>query len=210
MSTDATPTVQLRVLEDAYEHALTVLRDPGGIHLDAVVWVSAHLGAAQHALYPVVARTLGASSAVALHRSGRQIESALRTLERTLSGDSSAAHVDRARHVDALVELVAARAESEHLLLNRLESTLSSVEQARLADSYLRTLERAPTRPHPHAPHRGRLGAVAFYLNVRRDHVMDVVDARRVPTPHPIAQPGKSGRWGDYLLGHGTDRTGSS
>lgn len=208
MSADMTPidVSPLRAIEGAYEHALAALGDPGG-RLDAVVWLSAHLAAIEHVVYPVLAKKFGAASppVAALHRKGIEMENALRTLERTLAGDASVMHlVDSADFSCRLTDMVSERAADELMLLERLGEQLSPDEQRRLAESYHHTLETAPTRPHPHSPHAGFLGSVAFHLNARRDHVMDVFDARRVPTPHRPPTPVKSGRWGDYLLGHGT------
>jgi hypothetical protein len=196
----------LQAIQGAYEHALTALNDPAK-RLDAVVWLSAHLSAIEHVVCPVLAKKFGASAppVVALRRKGIEMEQALRTLERTLSGDASVMHlVDCADFSRRLTELVSERAADELVLLERLSDQLSAADQRRLAELYHHTLETAPTRPHPHSPHSGVLGSVAYHVNARRDHVMDVFDARGVPTPHRAPTPLKSGRWGDYLLGHGT------
>jgi hypothetical protein len=62
-------------------------------------------------------------------------------------------------------------------------------------------LEHAPTRPHPHTPHRGVLGAAAFRVDAWRDRVLDTMDGRHVPAPRAPRQSVAPGRWGNYLLG---------
>ena len=60
---------------------------------------------------------------------------------------------------------------------------------------------KAPTRPHPHLPHRGITGAIAFRVDAVRDRVLDTMDSRHVPLPRAPHESRTPGRWGSYLLG---------
>lgn len=189
----------------AYDQALTMLREPDAPKLDAVIWLSAHLSVAERVLHPAMAEAKGVSSAklTALQRDGVTVSHDLRTLERRLTGDSTASGVDPRGLIDSLIESVERLSKEEGELRERLSDELSPLDQQRLADAYRDALERAPTRPHPYSPHSGKAGSVLHRINAWRDHLMDAMDVRRVPTPHHEQQPAKPSRWGDYLLGRG-------
>ena len=70
-----------------------------------------------------------------------------------------------------------------------------------LEAAYAKALAGAPTRPHPHAPHRGPLGRLAFRVDAWRDHAMDVMDGRHAPVPRRMRTVREPGRWARYLLG---------
>ena len=70
-----------------------------------------------------------------------------------------------------------------------------------LADGYLEAFVKAPTRPHPHLPHHGVAGGIAFRVDAVRDHLLDTMDGRHVPLPRQAREPRTSGRWSSYLLG---------
>jgi hypothetical protein len=170
----------LGAIEDAHNRALDLLADPLVRPLDAIVWSSAHLSAVQHVVHPAVARVLQNRSEVTQARQGAvAIEHALRQVEQLYSGDALAVGLNGPRTSASLVTLVTEQAAQEHALLRRLAAQLTAEEQERIVVAYEHALERAPNRPHPHAPHGAPLTALAYYLNARRDRVMDALDSSR-------------------------------
>jgi hypothetical protein len=189
------------VVEDAHEQARDVLAG-GDAPLAAVVWLSAHLAAVARTISPA-ARSLGESPAAVteIRRRDLELERMLRVAERRHSGDALAAGLDAERLRDVLVDRLDRHAETEHARLAALAGSLSREEQAALATRYLDALAKAPTRPHPHLPHAGVAGAVAFRVEAMRDHVHDTLDGRHVPLPRAPRVMARPGRWGSYLLG---------
>jgi len=188
-------------LDDAHDQALAALGE--GKHLDAVVWLSAHVAAGQRALHPV-ARSLTGAVRLALTRArtaDHDLEVVLRRAEQRYSGDSLAAQLDTARLERDLRNALDRHALAECELVTSMADQLDGGVIDEVAASYDAALRHAPTRPHPHAPHRGLLGAVAFRVDALRDRVMDTMDARHVPSPRAERQTRTPGRWGLYLLG---------
>ena len=130
-----------------------------------------------------------------------ELERMLRIAERRHSGDALAAGLDSDRLHGILLERLDAHAETEHARLSALSEVLSVEEQRSLAESYLDALVKAPTRPHPHVPHHGVVGAIAFRVEAVRDRLLDTMDGRHVPLPRAHHEAPKPGRWGSYLLG---------
>lgn len=183
-------------IDTAHAGALAALDQ--GRHLDAVVWLSTHLAAMQHAVYPAARHNQGiAAQRIADHA----LEVLLRSTEQHYSGDSLAAHVDETGLLTALREALERHCRAECELITELTSQLSSDELTRLGAAYSDALRHAPTRPHPHVPHRGLLGAVAFRVDAWRDKVMDTMDGRHVPAPREVRHTKTPGRWGRYFLG---------
>jgi hypothetical protein len=191
------------VVEDAHTQALASLTAEGGRTLDAVVWLSAHLAATARTIRPVASRVLGEPAAVLreITRRDIELERMLRIAERRHSGDALAAGLDAERLRVSLLERLEAHAETEHTRLSALSDVLSTAEERALAESYLDALVKAPTRPHPHVPHHGVVGAIAFHVEAVRDRLLDTMDGRHVPLPRTPHEPRTPGRWGSYLLG---------
>jgi hypothetical protein len=195
----------LRLLEGVHSYGLRLLDDPDVPGLDVVAWLSAHLSTMQRIVHPALVGAFGDDEDVASLRAGTvQIERTLRSLERLYSGDTNASGLDEGGLRRSLAAEVSAQADQARPLLQRLAEHLSEDEQRELCAAYDHALEHAPTRPHPHAPHGARLGALAFRINEIRDRIMDTMDSRSVPTPRPDPSLMRPGRWGDYLLGHGS------
>ena len=202
MSTSPAPDWP-RVVTGAGHRALEVLQTPDADHLDAVAWASAHLAAVTRALLPLAARTLPDETAavVRIRRSAAHLQLHLRRLEQLLSGDGLVSRVDR----QAVYET--ARDDLEHYLvletdlLQRLFDDLGPEASAAAVAAYEKHLDRAPTRPHPHAPARGPFGVVAFWVDGLRDRVMDTMDGRHSPLPRRRRSVPAAGRWSQYLLG---------
>jgi hypothetical protein len=191
------------VVEDAHEQAAAALAAETAAPLDAVVWLSAHLAAVARTVTPVSTRRLDEPAGVRreAHRRDLELERMLRIAERRHSGDVLAAGLDAERLRTAIVARLDAHAEIEHARLTALVEVLDADEQRELAESYLDVLVKAPTRPHPHLPHHGLSGAIAFRVDVVRDRLLDTMDSRHVPLPRVPREARKPGRWGSYLLG---------
>ena len=191
------------VVEDAHAQAAAALAPETSAPLDAVVWLSAHLAAVGRVVAPQATRRLGESAAVLRegHRRDLELERMLRIAERRYSGDVLASGLDGERIRSAIAARLDAHAELEHARLEALADLLDGAEQLRLAEGYLDVLAKAPTRPHPHLPHHGVTGAIAFRVDAVRDRLLDTMDSRHVPLPRQSREPRTSGRWGSYLLG---------
>ena len=200
--TDPWPRFQDDVAH-ALDQAQQALVSPDARSLDGVVWAAAHLAAFERAVLPVVRRTVGdgPTAVEEVRRHATVLENALRMFERWHTGDVLAAQVDAARLRRRLLELLMEHGRVERRLLSRLGDRLNPTEQEALAAAYRRALEHAPTRPHPHVPHGGALGALAFRVDAFRDRLMDVMDSRHVPTPRVPREAVRPGRWGLWLLG---------
>lgn len=199
----STDSVLSCVVEDAHVQAVAALSDSTERPLDAIVWLSAHLAATARTIRPIAARRLSESAAAVREVTRRdvELERMLRIAERRHSGDALAAGLDSGRLRDSLMERLAAHADTEHQRLAALSQVLSGDEERSLAESYLDALVKAPTRPHPHLPHDGVVGAIAFRVEAVRDRLLDTMDGRHVPLPRVPHEPRTPGRWGSYLLG---------
>lgn len=186
----------------AHDRARTILEGSDAATMDAVVWLSAHLSAMEHVVYPAMTASLTDQTELARQRAlTRRLYSRLRLLERRCAGDGQIAgrRVEDLR--DRLLATMDTNAALEHALLDRLRGTLGDEATASLATRYDDALRRGPTRPHPHGPHRGRLGRLTYTLDALRDHVLDVLDSRDLPLPQSVLSPREVGLWGRYLLG---------
>jgi len=191
------------VVEDAHAQAATALAPETAAPLDAVVWLSAHLAAVGRVVAPVATRRLGESAAALRegHRRDLELERMLRIAERRYSGDVLASGLDGERIRSAIAARLDAHAELEHARLAALADLLDDAEQHQLAEAYLDALVKAPTRPHPHLPHHGVTGGIAFRVDAVRDRLLDTMDSRHVPVPRAPHETRRPGRWGSYLLG---------
>jgi hypothetical protein len=190
----------VELLADAHQHALDAL--DAGNAMDAVVWLSAHLAACQHTVHRTAARTRGATRALgALRAADLELERMLRRVEQHHAGDVLAAQLDEGRLDGALRRALDRHAGAERELVAGLVERLGTDDVEALMTAYGDALRHAPTRPHPHTPHRGLLGALAFRVDAVRDKLMDTMDGRHVPAPRTSRETPKPGRWGSYLLG---------
>lgn len=185
-----------------HERARAALASPHR-SMDAVVWLSAHLTAMEHVVYPS-ARALLPRDRQALdtqRRLTRRMQGVLRQLEQLWTGDALAQHDSGDRLRCELEVLMAEHERLEHDLLSRLEASGTHETGVDLADRYHRAIGRGPTRPHPHGPRQGRLGRLVYTFDAARDHLLDVLDSRHVPLPRTSRPRRPLGRWGSYLLG---------
>src|SRR3954451_13998482 len=191
------------VVDDAHVQAAAALTTDKPSPLDAVVWLSAHLAAVGRVITPVATRRLGEPAAVMRdgHRRDLELERMLRIAERRHSGDVLASGRDSERVRTAILSRLDAHAELELVRLAALADVLAEEEQRSLAEAYLDALVQAPTRPHPHLPHHGLSGAIAFRVDAVRDRLLDTMDSRHVPLPRLPHESRNPGRGGSYLLG---------
>lgn len=175
---------------DAHKRARAALASPDPRVMDAVVWLSAHLTAMEHVVYPF-ARTNLATDRKQLdeqRRLTRRMQRTLRFLEQQWAGDGLAPADPGGRLLAQLIVLMAEHEEGEAALLERL-SGITEYAAHDLAERYDHAIGHGPTRPHPHGPHRGPLGRLTYAFDAARDHILDVLDSRHVPLPRPAAQP---------------------
>lgn len=192
-----------RSSESAHAHARTVLTGSDVAVMDAVVWLSAHLTAMEHVVYPVMATLLtDRQQELALQRAAtRRMHRGLRLLEQRCAGDGLIRVDSSAGRPDRLLVMMDEHAASERELLARLAEALDEQTTSSLAARYSDAVRHGPTRPHPHGPHRGRLGRLTYGFDARRDHLLDILDSRHVPLPKDTPRQRSVGRWGRYLLG---------
>jgi hypothetical protein len=184
-------------LVDAHQQAIDALA--ADRPLDAVVWLSAHLAASQRTVHRAARRAPGAKPSLdAVRSADRDLERLLRHTEQHHSGDSLAAQLSAPRLDADLRRALDAHARAECDLVTEL---LEGVDGDALTTSYDEAMRHAPTRPHPHVPHGGLLGAAAFRIDALRDRVMDTMDGRTIPSPRPARDIARPGRWGRYVLG---------
>ena len=198
------PSVLACVVEDAHERARVALTARASSPLDAVVWLSAHLAAVGRVITPVAMRRIEETATVRreAHRRDLDLERMLRIAERRHTGDVLASGLDGERVRTSILSRLDAHTEIEHARLTALADLLDDEQQRTLAEDYLDALKKGPTRPHPHLPHRGLSGAIAFRANAVRDRLLDTMDSRHVPLPRVPHEARQPGRWGSYLLGH--------
>jgi hypothetical protein len=192
-----------RSSESAHAHARTMLTGSDAPVMDAVVWLSAHLTAMEHVVYPVMA-TLLTDHQKDLDRqraASRRMHRGLRLLEQRCAGDGLIRIDSLGGRPDRLLVMMDEHAARERDLLARLVEALDEQATSSLAVRYDDAVRHGPTRPHPHGPHRGQLGRLTYAFDAVRDHLLDILDSRHVPLPKDAPPQRKVGRWGRYLLG---------
>jgi hypothetical protein len=197
---DAPRSILEETLDDAHWQAHTALFVTDS-PMEAVVWLSAHVAAVVKTIEPAAARLADEAVIARHHDALHRLQHVLRVAERLHSGDALASGLDPARLRDALAHALRQHEQAESALIQAIERVLPEDQASQLVASYCDALEHAPTRPHPHAPHHGVLGAIAFRVDALRDRVMDTMDSRHVPLPRRPHEPAARGRWGSYLLG---------
>jgi hypothetical protein len=192
-----------RQFGDAHQHALTALDTTGVGRFDAVVWISAHVMAAERAVSPALRRL--APNAIGLlaqqSRADRDLQRAVRVLERICSGDTLAAQVDERLVRRRVRTLVQAHAVHEQRIVDVLCAVTSRTDEQNLVDRYRHLFDHGTTRPHPHTPTRGPLASIVYSFDRMRDHMLDVMDSRTTPLQREATSHTTPGRWGLYVLG---------
>jgi hypothetical protein len=187
-------------LNDARLAATAALTDDPARPMDAVAWVSAHVTAVRRAVLPRAATPTERAAARQVRRRTHDVQAALRRLEQRYSGDGLVAGLDGDRLREVALDVLGEQWAAEERLLRLLGGRMGAEADA-VVTAYRQALEVAPTRPHPHAPGRGPLGALAFRLEGWWDRVLNTMDARHVPTPRRKRPSIVAGKWTGYLLG---------
>lgn len=181
---------------------MALLADPQGSRLDVVSWLSAHVAAFEHTIYPVAKRRL--TDGRSLLEEDRNLVSKLthllRTVERVHSGDVLASNVSPQGLRERLMALVEQHSALQGRIVDAIDHALDPAETASLARDYAEALAHAPTRPHPHLHSR-----LLYRIDALRDHILDTMDSRHVPFPRMPKARIVPGRWGSYLLGQQHD-----
>jgi len=188
----------------AHQRARAALASPDHRVMDAVVWLSAHLSAMEHVVYPIVRTNLPTNRERLdeQRRLTRRIQRTLRYLEQQWAGDGLAPPDPGDLLPRQLTVLIAEHEKGEEALLTSLSGITDEVAQD-LVERYDRAIGHGPTRPHPHGPHGGRLGRLTYAFDAARDHILDVLDSRHIPLPRARRPQRPVGRWGRYVLGRG-------
>ncbi|HVX68226.1 MAG TPA: hypothetical protein VHA79_00875 [Mycobacteriales bacterium] len=182
----------------AHDRADDLLANPEGSRLEVVAWLSAHIAAFEHSVYPVVRRRVPDGNL--LVKEDRevvaQLAHTLRMMERRHSGDVLASRLSADRLGGRISALIAVHRKLQGRIVDALEHSLDDDAMSELTKAYEDSLAHAPTRPHPHL-HSG----VMFRLDALWDKVLDTMDGRHIPLPRVARQRIIPGRWGAYLLG---------
>jgi hypothetical protein len=194
----AQPTDLRSTMSRAHDQTDALLNDPKGNPLEIVVWMSAHIAAFEHAVYPIVRRQVprGEMLVAADRKVAARIARTLRMLERRHSGDVLATRLSADRLAERLSALVAEHRRVLARILDGIEQSMDDDAMHALAVKYETALAHAPTRPHPHV----RAGLM-FRLDALRDRILDTMDGRHIPLPRAPRARITPGRWGAYLLG---------
>jgi len=187
------------VLTRAHAEASRLLESADGPPLDIVAWLSAHIAAFDHAVYPTVRRRIpkGGELIAADRVVVNKLARSLRIMERRHSGDVLASGLSTERLNARIADLVRTHQAVQARIVDQLEDTLDSESVNKLAEEYRSALAHAPTRPHPHFAR----GGLMFRLDALRDRILDTMDGRNVPIPRLARRTIIPGRWGHYLLG---------
>lgn len=166
----------------------------------AIALLSRHLAAIEHVWYPVIERRLsGSSGSTWRHRrQASRLWRRMRLLQRCLAGDAQVAGLDCEALVSQVRRTTGLLASVERGMLTRLDAALPVEERDTLLRRWQHALDVAPTRPHPHLPHRGHAEPAAFTLARWTDRLLDTLDARPVPR-HRQHRQQRPDLWTAYL-----------
>lgn len=186
-ATDTLP-LPLRSVFDASAAAERVLTAIGPDDRDAIVWLSWHIAALDHVLYPAAARHLPALSGALRSQQARTraLSLTLRRLHAQLAGDGAVSAHDVPSLRRQVLTALREHSAGERALIAQLQSALTGEQWGDLAGQYADRLQRGPTRPHPHTLRTGVLGRLAHRVSAVVDRTLDVLDSRAV-RPVPIA-----------------------
>jgi hypothetical protein len=108
----------------------------------------------------------------------RQLEHTMTTAKRHLYGEARSQSRSWSTIWDRLKRDFAEAIDTEQALLHDLLEHLTATERLHLGER-LRNLEaHSPTRPHPHAPHSGKVAHTLRRVYARADRVWDALEGR--------------------------------
>lgn len=151
---------------------------------------SRHVAAVEEVLVEEVRRRLpdGAPRAASYLRTARDLELALIRLKARQYGEQHVAHLPMSEVLADVAEALRRHDDEEFRLVTALVGGVEGSETDDLSYAMYRAELRAPTRAHPHLPHRGAFGHVARRVWSMADRFWDAAENRVVPEPvraHP-------------------------
>lgn len=161
---------------------------------------SRHLNAVESILLPVAHKRLDDAALVQeFVRASKGLETALVNAKGREYGSAYAVTMRWSDVWAAVRSRLEEERRLEHALAERLTEALDEDQTAELAEHLRRAEPRAPSRPHPHAPHLGRRGRFARRVLHTVDAFWDTTEARMVSEPERPARK-EPGLLGQYLL----------
>lgn len=117
-------------------------------------------------------------TANALRDACHEIEQAMVWVKARLYGSSTMVHCSFANLVNDLELKVKALVDLEKIALAELRQHHDHAQLLRIGLRLLRIEAKAPTRPHPHLPHQGRMGSISRAIVSRTDRIWNTFEAR--------------------------------
>jgi hypothetical protein len=154
--------------------------------------VCRHLVTVEETLLPIVRRRLPTGRGLVADYLAhvRELEHGLHNLSARLYGEAHASRLPHRTPWPRIREWLAEHDEREALLLNSIRGTLTADEAHLLVHRFTHRAERAPTRPHPYAPHTGLAGRISHRMLWVADGFWDNAQGRSIPHPdEPPAAP---------------------
>lgn len=165
---------------------------------------SRHIGAINAALAPEVEKHLpdGTEAACELVRRSKRLEDAMFQAKSKLYGSTYAIRRPWASIWADVHERFEELMQLEEELVARLVDATEETFRAGLTDRIYRAELNAPTRPHPHLPHRGIRGRLARRVALGVDRFWDQAEGRMIPEPVQVHDHSHDGKLTQYLLAH--------
>lgn len=191
-----------QAVDEPHDQALAAFDVRDGDPLAGVAWLATHLAAVERVLYPAAVAVLPDSRRHVRdqRRCDHRLQAALWRLDRRLSGDANTATEPVDGLEDAVREALRQHAACEHGLTAQIERRLGVDAQRLLVQRLDDAMLMAPTRPHPYTPHPRLAGGLLFRADALVDRWRDLMDNRRVATPHRERPLRKMNRWAAYLM----------
>ena len=162
---------------------------------------SRHLGAVDAVLIPAVRHKVSHSSRL-VHdyvHAERELEVALTHIKAHAYGSTYESGYTWPEAWAEVDECLAGHRACEMALADSLTDVLSVESLDQVTESLQAAEAKAPTRPHPWAPHTGVAGSVSRKVLHTVDAFWDTAEGRMAPEPEPPARPKPSLLW-QYLL----------
>lgn len=204
----------LRAAHDRLMHALDATASPprpgdprAGVRaLDEVVSaLCEHLGAVEQVLHPAARRHVTDAKPLlsSAGSSARGLERTMRRAEQSLWGDARSRAGSAAEFAAQLQSALRERRRYDERLGAALDEALDEPGRRELTARLVEAVRHAPTRPHPHRPHLGRLDPVSLRILAWWDDVLDGFDVRGVPDRGAHRDVPAPTRWSAYAMGSG-------
>ena len=162
---------------------------------------SKHLGAVDAVLIPAVRHEVSDSHQL-VHdyvHAERGLEVALAHIKAHAYGSTYESGYSWPEAWAEVDERLAGHRTSEMTLADSLSEAMSPEALDELAEALQAAEAKAPTRPHPYAPHTGVAGTVSRKVLHAVDAFWDTAEGRMAPEPEPPSKP-KPGLLWQYLL----------